>query len=67
MAKNEKKVKEERFEDIRWARREHLRGKADMSDKRDFLLTLVFLKFMSDRAENATRLEAAFRTLGVKL
>lgn len=45
MAKKEKKVKEERLEDILWACREHLRGKA----------------------ENATRLEAAFRTLGVKL
>lgn len=49
MAKKEKKVKEERLEDILWACREHLRGKADMSDKRDVLLTLVFLKFMSDR------------------
>ena len=45
MAKEEKKVKEERLEDILWACRERLRGKA----------------------ENATRLEAAFRTLGVKL
>ena len=41
----EKKVKEERLEDILWACREHLHGKA----------------------ENVTRLEAAFRTLGVKL
>ncbi|MDD6030250.1 MAG: type I restriction-modification system subunit M N-terminal domain-containing protein, partial [Kiritimatiellae bacterium] len=49
MAKKEKKVKEERLEDILWACREHLRGMADMSDKRDVLLTLVFLKFMSDR------------------
>lgn len=49
MAKKEKKIKEERLEDILWACREHLRGKADMSDKRDVLLTLVFLKFMSDR------------------
>ena len=48
MAKKEKKVKEERLEDILWACREHLRGMADMSDKRDVLLTLVFLKFMSD-------------------
>ena len=49
MAKGTKKVKEERLEDILFACRNHLRGKADMSDKRDVLLTLVFLKFMSDR------------------
>lgn len=30
MAKKEKKVKEERLEDILWACREHLRGKAEM-------------------------------------
>jgi len=41
----------ERLEDILWSCRNHLRGKADMSDKRDVLLTLVFLKFMSDRFE----------------
>lgn len=46
-----KKVKEERLEDILFSCRNHLRGKADMSDKRDVLLTLVFLKFMSDRFE----------------
>jgi len=45
------KAKEERLEDILWSCRNHLRGKADMSDKRDVLLTLVFLKFMSDRFE----------------
>ena len=49
MAKAMKKVKEERLEDILFSCRNHLRGKADMSDKRDVLLTLVFLKFMSDR------------------
>ena len=46
-----KKVKEERLEDILMSCRNHLRGKADQSDKRDVLLTLVFLKFMSDRFE----------------
>jgi len=49
--KQTKKIKEERLEDILWSCRNHLRGKADMSDKRDVLLTLVFLKFMSDRFE----------------
>ena len=49
MAKAQKKVKEERLEDILWECRENLRGKATMTDKRDLLLTLVFLKFMNDR------------------
>ena len=48
MAK-QKKVKEERLEDILWECRENLRGKASIGDKRDLMLTLVFLKFMNDR------------------
>ena len=44
-----KKVKEERLEDILWECRENLRGKASIGDKRDLMLTLVFLKFINDR------------------
>jgi len=56
-----KKIKEERLEDILFACRNHLRGKADQSDKRDVLLTLVFLKFMSDRfEEQAAKIAAKY-------
>ena len=48
MAK-QKKVKEERLEDILFECRDNLRGKASIGDKRDQMLTLVFLKFMNDR------------------
>ena len=48
MAK-QKKVKEERLEDILFECRDNLRGKASIGDKRDLMLTLVFLKFMNDR------------------
>ena len=44
-----KKVKEERLEDILFECRDNLRGKASIGDKRDLMLTLVFLKFMNDR------------------
>ena len=44
-----KKVKEERLEDILFNCRDHLRGRAPMTDKRDLLLTLVFLKFIAER------------------
>jgi len=44
-----KAPKEERLEDILMACRNNLRGRADMTDKRDLLLTLVFLKFIGDR------------------
>lgn len=50
--KSGKKVaapKEERLEDILLSCRNHLRGRAPMTDKRDLLLTLVFLKFIGDR------------------
>ena len=49
MAKSVKKTKELKLEDILFNCRDLLRGKADMNDKRDVLLTLVFLKFMYDR------------------
>lgn len=55
------KAKEERLEDILWSCRNHLRGKADMSDKRDVLLTLVFLKFMSDRFEEQQAIVDVYR------
>ena len=44
-----KAPKEERLEDILMACRNDLRGRAAMTDKRDLLLTLVFLKFIGDR------------------
>ena len=44
-----KKVKEERLEDILFECRDNLRCKASIGDKRDLMLTLVFLKFMNDR------------------
>jgi len=44
-----KQVKEEKLEDILFSCRNHLRGRAPMTDKRDLLLTLVFLKFVDDR------------------
>lgn len=42
-------VKNERLEDILLSCRNHLRGRAPMTDKRDLLLTLIFLKFIGDR------------------
>ena len=44
-----KKTKEETLETILFNCRDHLRGRAQMTDKRDLLLTLVFLKFIYDR------------------
>ena len=51
MAKNtsKKKIKEETLETILFNCRDYLRGKAQMTDKRDLLLTLVFIKFLGDR------------------
>ena len=49
MAKKTKALKEERLEDILFNCRNNLRGRAPMQDKRDLLLTLVFLKFVGDR------------------
>ena len=49
MAKTTKAPKEERLEDILFNCRNNLRGRAPMQDKRDLLLTLVFLKFVGDR------------------
>lgn len=52
MAKKQNKkkaTKEETLETILFNCRNNLRGRAAMTDKRDLLLTLVFLKFMGDR------------------
>lgn len=47
MAKKQNKpVKEETLETILFNCRNSLRGRAAMTDKRDLLLTLVFLKFV---------------------
>lgn len=45
MAKKAAKQKEEVLEDILFSCRDSLRGRAALTDKRDMLLTLVFLKF----------------------
>lgn len=47
--KKTKPVKQKSLEDILFDCRNSLRGRAQMSDKRDLLLTLVFLKFIYDR------------------
>lgn len=47
--KKPKVVKQKSLEDILFDCRNSLRGRAQMSDKRDLLLTLVFLKFIFDR------------------
>ena len=50
MAKKQNKpVKEENLETILFSCRNSLRGRAAMTDKRDLLLTLVFLKFIGER------------------
>lgn len=50
MAKKQNKpTKEETLETILFNCRNSLRGRAAMTDKRDMLLTLVFLKFIGDR------------------
>ena len=46
-----KAPKEEKLEDILFECRNQLRGRAPMQDKRDLLLTLVFIKFVGDRFE----------------
>lgn len=50
MAKKQTKItKEETLETILFNCRNSLRGRAAMTDKRDLLLTLVFLKFIEER------------------
>ncbi len=47
--KQNKQVKQETLETILMNCRNSLRGRAQMTDKRDLLLTLVFLKFIGYR------------------
>ncbi|MCD8287814.1 MAG: restriction endonuclease subunit M, partial [Porphyromonadaceae bacterium] len=47
--KPHKPIKEESLETILFNCRNSLRGRAAMTDKRDLLLTLVFLKFIGER------------------
>lgn len=49
MAKKQKIEKEIKLEDILFNCRDLLRGKASMADKRDLLLTLVFLRFIGEK------------------
>lgn len=56
MAKKQNKlVKEETLETILFNCRNSLRGRAAMTDKRDLLLTLVFLKFIGERLNSKRR------------
>lgn len=48
-AKKTKKIKELSLEDILWNCRDLLRGKASLALRRDTILTLVFLKFISEK------------------
>ena len=43
------KTKELRLEDILFNCRDLLRGKASVADKRDLMLTLVFLRFIGEK------------------
>lgn len=62
-----KKVKEETLETILFNCRNHLRGRAQMTDKRDLLLTLVFIKFLGDRFnQQRESLKADIANQGIK-
>ena len=60
VVKNKKVEKEIKLEDILFNCRDLLRGKASMADKRDLLLTLVFLRFIGEKF-TLKRLEVAQR------
>lgn len=49
MARAKRVTKELSLEDILWNCRDILRGKASMATRRDAVLSLVFLKFISDK------------------
>jgi type I restriction enzyme M protein len=49
MAKKSKSNKEDSLDSIHFSCLNSLRGRTAMTDKRDLLLTLVFLKFIGDR------------------
>lgn len=49
MAKKDTSAKEMKLETVLFSCRDLLRGKASMADKRDMLLTLVFLRFVGEK------------------
>ena len=51
MAKKKKEEKEIKLEDILSNCRDYLRGSASLNDKRDVILTLVFLRFIGEKFE----------------
>lgn len=67
MAKKQNKVqKEETLETILFNCRNSLRGRAAMTDKRDLLLTLVFLKFIGERfKEQQEKIREGFKEQGI--
>lgn len=52
MAKKQKVDKEIKLEDILFNCRDYLRGSASLNDKRDVILTLVFLRFIGEKFED---------------
>ncbi len=67
MAKKQNKVqKEETLETILFNCRNSLRGRAAMTDKRDLLLTLVFLKFIGERfKDQREKIREGFKEQGI--
>ncbi len=67
MAKKQNKVqKEETLETILFNCRNSLRGRAAMTDKRDLLLTLVFLKFIGERfKDQQEKVRKSFKEQGI--
>ena len=67
MAKKQNKVqKEETLETILFNCRNSLRGRAAMTDKRDLLLTLVFLKFIGERfKDQQEKIRKNFKEQGI--
>ena len=53
MAKKQKTTDTLNLESILFNCREYLRSNASLNDKRDLLLTLVFLRFIGEKFENA--------------
>lgn len=61
-----KPAKEETLETILFNCRNSLRGRAAMTDKRDLLLTLVFLKFIGERfKEQQEKIREGFKEQGI--
>ena len=53
MAKKQKEEKAQSLENILFNCREYLRSNASLNDKRDLLLTLVFIRFIGEKFEDA--------------